>query len=375
MRARRRASGPRRRARGRRPRCRPRRGARARRSGCAPGRTSRCPPRARWTPARRASRRSHGSAGAEAAVRVDRDVAELASEAVGAAEEPPSRTTPPPTPTSPKTQTKSSIPTAAPVQCSASAARFDSFSTWTGRPETRLELVGNGNAVPAEVGRKHDGPGRLLDETGNGHRDPDRAQALTGRGAPAPSEPRARVGRARAPEPRRDCRGTSPARSARPRSGPRARRRRSRHSPRDRRRRRTSVSSRVTPGRPTPRGAVVSPVSRTSSSSTSSLTRLETVPRVSPVPVATSAREHGPAAAMWRRTTAEVRATDRRLVGATDARRGRRRSARPHHDGAGGRRRPQHMILHRVCMEGDQTNRGRGACVNPASRSGLSSPA
>ena len=90
-------------------------------------------------------------------------------------------------------------PDGGPVQCSASAARFDSFSTWTGMPEPRLELVGDRNAVPAEVRREHDGAGRLLDETRDGDRDPDRAQALAGRGlergprgAPEPVEHGAR---------------------------------------------------------------------------------------------------------------------------------------------------------------------------------------
>ena len=70
------------------------------------------------------------------------------------------------------------MPTAAPVQCSASAARFDSFSTWTGIAEPRLELRCHGNALPAEIGREDDGAARLLDEPGHGNRDPDRTQAL-----------------------------------------------------------------------------------------------------------------------------------------------------------------------------------------------------
>ena len=231
----------------------------------------------------------------------------------------PPSTTPPPTPTSPKTQTKSSIPTAAPVQCSARAARFDSFSTSTGSPSRVSELVGDGDPVPAEVRREDDRAGRLLDQAGHGHRDPDRPQALAGRGvergARGASEPVEHRSRSRAavvavgpvlvahragqvldrdgdvvdvdlePDPDHHVRQ---ARARRPDARHRAAR-----APR--------------------------PFSRTKSSATSSATRLETVPRVRPVPAATSAREHEPVGGDVAKDDAEVRPSDRRLVGATRA--------------------------------------------------------
>ena len=230
----------------------------------------------------------------------------------------PPSTTPPPTPTSPKTQMKSSIPTAAPVQCSASAARFDSFSTWTGRPRRCFELVPDGDSVPAQVRREHESPGRLLDEAGDGHRDPDRAQALTGRGVQRPA---GGVG-----QPVEHGPGVGAAivaiRAALVPHGPRQVldgdcdvvdvhlepdadedvRELERHA-------RAADAA----------GRRVSPVSRTSSRSRSSLTRLETVPRVSPVPGGDLRPRARPGRRDVPEDDAQVRPSDGRLVGAACA--------------------------------------------------------
>ena len=56
-----------------------------------------------------------------------------------------------------------------------------------GKPEAPLELAGDGNAMPAEIRREHHGSRALLDEAGDGDGDADRAQLLAcGRGERSP---------------------------------------------------------------------------------------------------------------------------------------------------------------------------------------------
>ena len=170
-------------------------------SGCASGRPSE-------TPAARdrllADERLDAPAAphAQGPVRVDRDVAELAAEAVRAAKQAPPSTMPPPTPTSPKTQTKSSTHGGArPVLCE--------------RREVRLVLDVDG--TPAEPLRDS------AATASSSSRDSAPEHACPApRRAPAP-RPRARgqarsdgldrlaasspAGRARAPAPSLGCRG------------------------------------------------------------------------------------------------------------------------------------------------------------------------
>src|SRR3990167_3601895 len=59
---------------------------------------------------------------------------------------------PPPTPISPKMQMKSSNPRAAPLQCSASAARFASFSACTGNPSRSRSSAATGTSDQPRFG-------------------------------------------------------------------------------------------------------------------------------------------------------------------------------------------------------------------------------
>ena len=131
-------------------------------------------------------------------VRVDRHVAELAAEPVRAAEQPSAEHDAAPDADLAEDADEVVDPDrgARPVLGERREVRL--VLDVDGQPETRLELVADGDAVPAEVRREHDGPGGLLDEPGDGHRDPDRAQALAGRCIQRLPGGVARAGRARA---------------------------------------------------------------------------------------------------------------------------------------------------------------------------------
>ena len=120
---------------------------------------------------------------------VDRDVAELAAEAVAAAEEPAAEYDAASDPDLAEDADEVVDPDrrAGPVLGQRGEIRL--VLDVDGKPQTMLELRRDGNAVPAEVRREDDRPGRLLDEPRDGDRDPDRDAA------PREPRPRARLAR------------------------------------------------------------------------------------------------------------------------------------------------------------------------------------